>query len=1087
MIAITVTTPTVIAITAIAAIHDTFFTPRNATPRARNSPLTSMNFPRLLRLGALLFLLVGGAPFARAQDTQSQEGSDLVIGGPGTAPGQFLELRDIAFDAKGQLYALDGARLNPQTKAREGNLRVQKFDHNTGQLLQTFDLRDAATSLNLGERNNPRRVAADALGHVYVTQTHAGKVLVLGADGKFLRALDISNAKAITVANVGGQERVVVAPEDYRVVNGAYKQLDGDKLLVLRPGGIGVEKTIELPQAYRDVEDLSSDDAGNFYIKAAPNAIYKVSPQGGLLKMWGGNSDKNGRAEDGSQLVHTVAVDKAGHVYTLTWGNPGKITRFDAGGKTVTQRDGQFQWADPWSGNSSYTPLAVDPTTNRLWVGATQRYAPDYVHLQRQRAVPAIVRADADFFADDKKAKRTPTYKIGFRATLSSDLLYNIAYETGAPIAMQLDVSAATRSVDRARVNWRVYDALKTEVGAGRSELTLRNGEAATAQWSWIAPRYGAYFVVAEVEAVRGELVSLGNNIAVTPHFAGVKELVAGERTGTATTDAAAQMWAGLANVRLYAHLAKAPDKGKRLDELDGQISAAQKNGALVLMQLVDSQKDYNADDLRLLLNRFKGRIHYLEVCNEPNFSGSIEDYYKIHREAYGIVKASDPSILVMGPSTVEVNLGWAKKLYELGFARVSDVYSVHDYEGHESISPEHWQWKFGELRKIMAQSGDGDKPIWQTERAIHSVRGRNFQGLVQAIRLPLHLDTLETLGVPAERDLHFYLNQSGFSDVPSYVWSNDGPLPAALATRVRYALTRARGRDFAGTLDFGREGNALFQGVRFAGAGGETLALRNLGTLPTPLPFRVSGANSLRVTDAWGNAAPVVVAGGTATLTLGQLPIYVDLPLGATLTAPRLELGTNVAARATFAFSAPLGQNKENFATDIKLLNNSVLETYHNANPKGDADGRKLWAGAMPRAADGSLIPQILEMSFPNPQRLSAVVLRGVRADNAFSALLDYDLEYQDAAGSWKNLARVRNSPPPSERVSSADADYAIWTDDTNFYLHRFAPITTAKLRLRVLNVSRGFLPDDGARAWGYEMTPYFMLREVELFGPNA
>ena len=1026
-------------------------------------------------------------------------------------------------------------------------MRVQEFD-NEGHLLSIIDLRAQA--------KNPYRVAADSAGRVYVTLPFPeNKVLVYGPGGadsangangaggaadsangaflrapknpsggqcgpvgtrtflhapkissggqcgpvgtrQFLRALDVPNAKAIAVVKINGQERVVVAPEDRRIVNGAWKQLDGDKLLVLNAAATGVERTIALPAQYNGIEDLSSDDAGNFYLKAQPNAITKFSPSGQWLKTWGGNSDRDGRAraEDGSQVIHTVAVDGKNNVYTLTWGNPGRLTRFDADGKTVTQRDGQFKWADPWSGNSSYVPLAVDPTTGRLWAGATQRYAPDYVHIGIQQPVPAIVRTSADFF-DLRLAEgiqpvaSTPLYKVGYKAQLGSDLPDNVSYEPNKPVTMNYAIPAAARNVDGVKVKWNVVDENNKLIASGSFDLTLKDGVAADASFSFTPSKFGNFFVTAEAVAPQGSLGAQGSFIAVTPLYAGMKTLAPGERTRTATTDAATQMWAGLANVRLYPFLFEAttPEAKKRaLDEFELQLSTAEKNGALILVQLVDRQEKYSADDLRLLMNRFGRRITYLEVVNEPNFSGSADSYFKIHREAYQIVKGISPTTQVIGPATVDIDLYWARRLYELGFKAVSDGYSFHDYEGHESISPEHWVYRIGELRKIMAEFGDGDKPLWQTERAIAGIRGFNLMGKQQAIRLALHLDLMETLGVPAERDLHFYMSQSGFSEVPSYLWSETGPMPGALVARTRYALTAAKGRSFVRKLDFGPQANDLFLGVVFQGRdGAQTVTLRNLGTVDTPLTFGVTGASQVQVTDAYGNSRTVPVADGRVTLTLGQLPIYVELPAGATITAPKLSFGQNIAGRASFAYSGPKLVTKEYFGSDIKTLNNGIIETFHTRNPLGDVGGEKIWTGAMPRDAQGQLMPQTLTMSFDSPQTVQSLVLYGVPADNAFSALLAYDVEYQDAAGAWKTLAQVRNAPPPSVKVATADADTAIFTDDTNFYVNQFAPVLTSRLRVKVLDVTRGFVPDDSVKAWGYEMTPYFQLREVQIFTP--
>ena len=1018
-------------------------------------------------------------------------GYDMLVGGPGRDAGKLLELRDITFDAQGNLYTLDGSRLDAASGQRVGNLRVQKFD-TSGKLLQTFDLRDATTHLNLGESNEPFRMAVDGDGYVYVTVPYpASKVLVYAPNGSFVRALDVPNAKAITVANVGGVQRIVVAPEASQLIRGSWQRVDGDKLLVLSPRGTGIEGTIDLPQQYALVMDLTSDAAGNFYLKADTTSIYKFSPTGELLQTWGGAGE--GRASDGSQALYSVAVDDKGNVYSMTWGNPGNMVRYDADGTTVTTRAGQFSSNDPWS-NSSYVPLAIDPTTGRLWAGATQVYTPSVGTSSTRLAVPLVVRTAADYFDADfgegtNVLSHTPIYKVGFAATLGSDLPDNLSYQAGAPVQMNFTVKPAQRTIDRATLNWHVYDESKNEIASGSLVVALKNGEASDANFNWTPPRYGSYFVTAHVSAAQGELTSLSQNIVVTPQYDNLKTLEEGERTGTATTDAATQAWAGLPNVRLYPHLdqASTPDaKQRKLDELDAQLSAAERNGVLAIVQLADKQTNYDPNDLRLLMQRFGSRIKYLEVVNEPNFSGSVDNYFRIHSEAYAIAKGINRNVQIIGPATVNIDLDWARRLYELGFKNVSDGYSFHDYEGHESIDPAHWQWKLGELRKIMAQYGDANKPLWQTERAIAGVRGGDYQGLVQAIRLSMHLDLMETLGIPAERDLHFYMNQSGYSAVPSYLWSGTGPMPGVLATRTRYALTGAKGRKYADQLNFGSQANDLFLGVRFVGVDGtQTISLRNLGTVPTPLQYAVSGAGSIFVTDWAGNSTEVPVVGGKVTLPMTQLPIYVELPRNATLTAPQLNFGTNVASQAHFTYSAPLTNNPQGFGTNIARLNNGVVEAYQKSDPLGDTNGARIFTGAMPRDAQGKLIPQTLTMSFDQPQTLQSLVLRGMHADNSFCALLSYDLQYQDAQGNWQTLAQVRNALPASEQVKSADASGAIWTDDTNYYINRFAPVTTSAMRVVVRDVTRGFLSDDGAQAWGKSMEPYFMMREVQLFAP--
>src|SRR5690606_10382647 len=119
-----------------------------------------------------------------------------------------------------------------------------------------------------------------------------------------------------------------------------------------------------------------------------------------------------------------------------------------------------------------------------------------------------------------------------------------------------------------------------------------------------------------------------------------------------------------------------------------------------------------------------KGQVKYWEIWNEPNFSISPENYVNVLKQDYQIIKSIDPAAVVLAPALVSMDLNWHRRFYQAGGAAYFDALSMHDYEGNEAIDPGHWRWKVGELRELMAEFGDADKDIWQTERAIGGVRG---------------------------------------------------------------------------------------------------------------------------------------------------------------------------------------------------------------------------------------------------------------------------------------------------------------------------------------------------------------------------
>jgi hypothetical protein len=484
---------------------------------------------------------------------------------------------------------------------------------------------------------------------------------------------------------------------------------------------------------------------------------------------------------------------------------------------------------------------------------------------------------------------------------------------------------------------------------------------------------------------------------------------------------------------------------------------------------------------VRAYVSRFKGRVKYWEIMNEPNFSMSPDQYVAMVKQLTPLIKSIDPAAQVMGPTVCGIQLPWHQAFYALGGGPYVDILSVHDYEGHESIDEVHWRWKFAELRKIMAQYGDANKPIWQTERAVGGVRGGNFMGLTQAIRTTLHRDVLETLGVAPEHNSLYYMNQGGYTEVPSYLWSDSGPHAAIMALRTRHAQTQARGRSYAGTLDFGPDGNKIFLGLRYNGGDGSTIVLRNLGTVEQWLKVAVSGGSSLQVMDAFGNIQSVAVQNGQAELSVTQMPQYLLLSPGQNVTAPQISLGTNIAAQASFSYT---GESRGN----MSLLNNGVTEVFHDNVAFGGTDGGAIWTGGLTVGSNGVPTPQALQMTFERPYDISKLLIRSVRADNQFSSLLDYDLEYW-SSGRWQSLESMRTPMPASDWVTNAETLVNTWHADTNFFVHQFTPVTTDKIRLIPRRTTFGFSADAAAaaatqRTWGGHREPSLMLREIEVYG---
>ncbi len=996
-----------------------------------------------MRKFLLGFVLLFCAPLC-AQDTKLSEGADLQIFGRGAASGQFELLRDITFDAPGNLYVLDGGEF--QKDAKQGNFRVQKFDA-AGKFAAEFSVWNEA----LGVKNNPQRLAVDAAGNIYVTQPSADIVQQFSPDGKLLQ--NIALPRAMGIARVGNNVAAIASRND--VVNGKWTWQGGESIVLLPEN-----KAVSLEKRLNNVQDLDVDKLGNFYVLAAINQIYKFSPDGKLLGVIGAGA--NTRNADGSEPLHSVAVNAKGEVFTMTWGNPGLLTRYDSQLKTVTQREGQFKWGDPWSTHSGYVPLAVD-SQDRVWVASTQRHDPKGPNFPKYHVSPAISRLTTDYLDTDKSGTtRRSMLLLGFKPQLQIKLPYNIAYEPKQPINCEFIVAPANRRVKEVQVAWHVYDVYKKEWGKGDFKVALKDGEEARTNFTFTPPRFGWFTVEAEISANGERLLGIGAHGGVTPRYANMPVLNEGDSPG-GWEDAPRQMFSGLPMMRLH--------PGKSLDKFDKDLQFADKWGAFVFAQLTDNKNNFTVEYARPIIERFKGRVKFWELMNEPNFSMSPEEYVKGAQPLYDMIHQLDPAAKVLGPAIVSLDLGWMERFYKAGGKTTCDILSMHDYEGHESIDPTHWQWKISALRKLMAQFGDDKKEIWQTERAICGVRGDNFLGPAQAVRVTLHRNLLETLGIPPLHNSHYYLNEGGYGPVPTYLWSSSGPHPGALALRTREAMTK--GKKFVGTLDFGPTGNKMVLGLRYDGPDGSVYVIQNLGTdVVLPLVFQIGANVKMKVSDSFGNEAQFKFDRAFPMITLEQLPQYVFIEPGQKLQMAEMDwmdMGQNLASQAKFSYS---GKTESDFA----LLNNGVMETIHAGNPNGGTDGKKIWQGELNGA------PQTLGISFDAPKKIQYVVLFGVRPDNAFCSLLDYDLQVRQGS-QWKTMQQPRKKVPQSDAVNTSGSKASIWMLDGNFSVYSFDAVTTDKIRLVARRTSFGFLPDETVKAWGNQIPAKLMLREIEIY----
>ncbi|HEV7402480.1 MAG TPA: hypothetical protein VGO11_06125, partial [Chthoniobacteraceae bacterium] len=604
--------------------------------------------PRSLRCAPIASILCAVLLAAAASHAAPAEGFDLELGGSGDQPGQFADLRDIAFDGQGRLLTLEGTK---HTRDRDheypGNQRVQIFDP-AGKPLSAFSLADPTFPEKpiAGHPHGPAHLAGDAQGNVFVTYPGLNLARKYGPAGEKLADFTIASANAVVRYPARSPNCVAVIGGVHQVVGRAWAY-DGGKEITLIDG----DKTTVIPleREVTEVADMAVDRAGNFYVLASLNALYKFSPEGKLLKTVGAQTKT--RPNDGSELNISVDVDPEGNIYAL---ENSLLCRFTADLQTVSHREPKYQWFQ----NANFKMIALDPQ-GRLW-GATPDLTTSSL-FERYHFLPVVVRMTANFFDPAAKGVTTAsTLSLGLKPSIEPALPFGIAYDL-QPFAADLVIAAANRNVLKLEVEYHVFDAFRREAGGGKFALDLKDGEEARAPMPFTPPRFGWYTYEATLTTGGRELFRIGHHVGVTPDFVDPPKLVKIEGL-SGTNDAPKQAFVGLTNMRL-----NATADPKSLETLDKALTACAQFQTVPFVAFSD-EKDVTEASVRAAVTRFQGRVKVWEIINEPNLRMPPEKYVSDYlAPAARIIHEVDPQAKVMGPTVCGVNLAWCEGFYKAG------------------------------------------------------------------------------------------------------------------------------------------------------------------------------------------------------------------------------------------------------------------------------------------------------------------------------------------------------------------------------------------------------------------------------------
>jgi hypothetical protein len=184
------------------------------------------------------------------------------------------------------------------------------------------------------------------------------------------------------------------------------------------------------------------------------------------------------------------------------------------------------------------------------------------------------------------------------------------------------------------------------------------------------------------------------------------------------------------------------PEKGTfNFETLDQMVANAKENNQEILMTLghppnwatggislskygqhYNSIPPENMEDWRNYVKelgqRYKGKIKYYEIWNEPNvkdfFSGSMEDLVTLTKEAKGVLKKIDPEIKIVSPSPTGKSTEFLDEFLKAGGKNYVDIIGVHLYI--YPSTPEEMIPLITNYKEVMKSNKVDDLPLWNTE-----------------------------------------------------------------------------------------------------------------------------------------------------------------------------------------------------------------------------------------------------------------------------------------------------------------------------------------------------------------------------------
>lgn len=123
---------------------------------------------------------------------------------------------------------------------------------------------------------------------------------------------------------------------------------------------------------------------------------------------------------------------------------------------------------------------------------------------------------------------------------------------------------------------------------------------------------------------------------------------------------------------------------------------------------------------VRTMVERYQDRVPVWEIWNEQNLQGFWKDpnpehYFALLKRSYETIKSVNPDLKVAVGGYAGIPFDYIEKLYQSGGGKYFDIMNVHPYS-HPLPPEQNLEESLHQLRELMTEYGDENKPIWITE-----------------------------------------------------------------------------------------------------------------------------------------------------------------------------------------------------------------------------------------------------------------------------------------------------------------------------------------------------------------------------------